>query len=174
MRTGRFRPEKGIKMEKPIPLQTGDIAPDFNLVSGEGKHYSLADFFNKKRVVLYFYPKDDTPGCTLEACSFRDYWKEIEQTGAVVVGVSPDTEESHHKFTAKHGLNFPLLSDHGHEVAERYGAWGEKNMYGRKTMGMLRQTFIIGQDGRIETIFRKVKAENHARIILDYLVNNPE
>jgi peroxiredoxin Q/BCP len=123
----------------------------------------------RKPVVLYFYPRDDTPGCTTEACEFRDAWGEVKKTGAVVLGVSPDTAASHQKFKSKFRLPFPLLADPDHKVAERYGAWGERSMYGRKFMGILRTTFVIGPDGRILKVFERVKPKGHAAEVLKSL-----
>ncbi len=145
-------------------LAPGDKAPAFTLDSDEGR-VSLKDFAGRS-VVLYFYPKDDTSGCTIEACEFRDSWVDVQATGAVVLGVSPDSTGSHEKFRAKHDLPFPLLSDRDHAVAERYGAWGEKSMYGRKYQGVLRTTLLIGPDGRIVRIFERVKPRGHAAQVL--------
>jgi peroxiredoxin Q/BCP len=150
-------------------LEVGDKAPAFRLQTGEGEWVSSKNFAGKKRVVLYFYPRDDTPGCTKEACSFRDHQKDIRAEGAVVFGVSPDSAESHAKFTGKYKLNFPLLVDKDHKVAEAYGAWGEKVLYGRRSVGMIRKTFVIGKDGRIEYANHKVKAEGHGEQILNVL-----
>jgi peroxiredoxin Q/BCP len=116
--------------------------------------------------VLYFYPKDDTSGCTKEACGFRDSWRDVQRLGAVVLGVSPDGVTSHAKFKQKYSLPFPLLADERHEVAEAYGVWGEKSMYGRKYMGVLRSTFVIDEQGRIARVFEKVKPEGHAAEVL--------
>jgi len=150
-------------------LKTGDKAPDFKLQSDKGEEVSLSDFLGKSDVVLYFYPKDNTSGCTKEACSFRDNLGEIEKKNAVVLGVSPDSVKSHQKFIEKQNLNFTLLSDPEHEVAEAYGAWGEKSMYGKKYMGILRSTFIIGKDGVIKHVFEKVKTAVHGIEVLDVL-----
>ncbi len=146
-------------------LKVGDKAPDFSLPSSDGTIVSLKDFIGKKRVVLYFYPKDDTPGCTKEACSFRDTLPQLRAKDTVVFGVSADSIESHKKFIQKYNLNFPLLSDVDHKVAEAYGAWGEKNMYGKKYFGMIRKTFIIDKEGNLEHVFDKVKPEEHAQEI---------
>ncbi len=127
-------------------LKVGDKAPDFSLEDASGRPRSLAEWKGRK-VILYFYPKDDTPGCTKEACGFRDSWKDVQRTGAVVLGVSPDGVASHQKFKRKYDLPFPLLADTDHRVAEAYGAWGEKSMYGRRYKGILRTTFII--DGEV-------------------------
>ncbi len=147
-------------------LEAGTRAPKFSLPSDEGRTISLDDFKGVSRVVLYFYPKDDTSGCTTQACEFRDNWKAVQAAGAVVLGVSPDGVVSHGKFRGKYQLPFPLLADEDHAVAEAYGAWGEKSMYGRKYHGILRTTFLIGTDGRIERVFPKVKPKGHAGEVL--------
>lgn len=147
-------------------LEAGTRAPKFSLPSDSGKTVSLADFAGEKKVVLYFYPKDDTSGCTAQACEFRDSWKAVQAAGAVVLGVSPDGVKSHDRFKGKYQLPFPLLADEDHAVAEAYGAWGEKSMYGRKYQGILRTTFVIGTDGRIEKVFQKVKPRGHAAEVL--------
>lgn len=143
-----------------IELHEGDQAPDFNLLNDEGREISLSGFRGKK-VVLYFYPKDDTPGCTKEACSFRDGISEIQARGAVVLGVSTDPVGSHQAFKEKHHLNFPLLSDINKEVVQKYGVWKERTMYGRTSMGIERTTFVIDEGGRIARIFPKVDVEQH-------------
>lgn len=150
-------------------LEAGDKAPAFRLKDAGGAWVSSADFAGKKRVVLYFYPKDDTPGCTKEACSFRDELPKIKAKSAVVLGVSPDGAESHQKFIAKYGLTFPLLSDPDHKAAEAFGAWGEKVLYGKRSIGMIRKTFVIGKDGKIEYANHKVKADGHGEAILKLL-----
>jgi peroxiredoxin Q/BCP len=150
------------------PLTEGAEAPDFTLESDSGDTVSLAQLRGKP-VVLYFYPRDDTPGCTTEACEFRDAWADVQRTGAVVLGVSPDTARSHQKFKSKFRLPFPLLADPDHKVAERYGAWGERSMYGRKFQGILRTTFVIGPDGRIRRVFERVKPKGHAAEVLESL-----
>ncbi|MBN2355460.1 thioredoxin-dependent thiol peroxidase [candidate division KSB1 bacterium] len=147
-------------------LKVGDTAPDFSLPSSTGETISLQDFLGKKRVILYFYPKDNTSGCTKEACSFRDTLPDLSSKDTVVLGVSADSLDSHRKFINKYNLNFPLLSDSDHKVAEAYGAWGEKNMYGKKYFGMIRKTFIIDKQGKLEHVFNKVKAEGHGQEIL--------
>lgn len=146
-------------------LKAGDKAPAFSLRSDTGESIALKDLKGKP-VVLYFYPKDDTSGCTVEACEFRDSWREVKKSGAVVLGLSPDSVDSHQKFRMKYSLPFPLLADQGHKVAEVYGAWGEKSMYGRKYRGILRTTFLIGKDGRIARVFEKVKPKGHAAEVL--------
>src|SRR4051794_5591698 len=137
-------------------LEVGKPAPDVSLVSDKGETVSLSDFRGDKAVVLYFYPKDDTPGCTKEACSFRDLSAEFAEKGAVILGVSPDDTASHVKFRDKFTLPFPLLSDPGAEVAQRFGIWVEKTNYGRKYMGIERTTVVIGKDGTIKKVFPKV------------------
>ncbi len=146
-------------------LAEKDLAPDFTLTSDTGEAVTLSAFRGKK-VVLYFYPKDDTPGCTKEACSFRDDYSLFMMKGAVVIGVSPDGAESHQKFKAKFGLPFYLLSDPDHAVAEKYGAWGEKKMYGKTYMGILRSTYVIDENGLIARAFPNVKPDGHAQEVL--------
>lgn len=150
-------------------LKVGDPAPDFRLPSTEGREISLKEFRGKKKVVLYFYPKDDTPGCTKEACSFRDERPKFERGDAVILGVSFDGLESHKKFAKKYRLPFTLLSDEDKEVATAYGVYKEKSLYGRTFMGIERSTFVIGKDGRIARIFRKVKVDGHSDEILGTL-----
>ena len=150
-------------------LEEGKMAPRFSLPSDSGKVISLDDFKGAQKVVLYFYPKDDTSGCTTQACEFRDNWKAVQAAGAVVLGVSPDGVASHGKFKGKYQLPFPLLADEDHGVAEAYGAWGEKSMYGRKYQGILRTTFVIGTDGRVEKVFQRVKPKGHAAEVLAVL-----
>jgi peroxiredoxin Q/BCP len=145
--------------------QAGDRAPAFALPTDDGSTVSLAGLKGKK-VVLYFYPKDDTSGCTTQACEFRDSWHAVQAAGAVVLGVSPDGAGSHAKFKRKYELPFPLLADEDHAVAEAYGVWGEKSMYGRKYMGILRTTFVIDEGGRISHVFEKVKPKGHAAEVL--------
>ena len=147
-------------------LKPGDKAPDFTIMSETDEEVSLSDFIGKSDVVLYFYPKDNTSGCTKEACSFRDNIREIETKGAVVLGISPDSVKSHQNFIQKHDLNFTLLSDPDHKVAQDYGVWVEKSMYGRKYWGILRTTFIIGRDGIIKHVFERVKPAGHAEEVL--------
>lgn len=150
-------------------LKEGVKAPEFKLAASNGEQVALEDFKETKRVVLYFYPKDDTPGCTVEACGFRDKVKSIEKEGAVILGVSPDGVDAHNKFIEKFNLPFLLLSDEDHKVCEAYGVWVEKNMYGRSYMGVQRATFVIGKDGKIEKIFAKVKPEGHNDEVLQFL-----
>jgi len=145
-----------------------EMAFDFSLTSAEGKEVKLSDFRGKK-VVLYFYPKDNTPGCTKEACSFRDVYDKILEKGAVVIGISADSIESHQKFKKKFGLPFYLLSDPEHFVLEKYGVWVKKKMYGKDYYGIKRTTFIIDENGRIVKIFSEVDPENHAEEVLKYL-----
>jgi peroxiredoxin Q/BCP len=151
-------------------VKPGDKAPPFSLPADDGRTVSLSDFRGRK-VVLYFYPKDDTSGCTTEACGFRDGWPAVERAGAVVLGVSPDGTRSHQRFKQKYGLPFPLLADEDHRVAEAYGAWGEKSMYGRKYAGILRTTFIIDETGTIAQVFERVRPEGHAAAVLTALAN---
>ena len=151
-----------------VPLHSGERAPLFSLPSTEGHDISLADLAGK-RVVLYFYPKDDTPGCTTEACSFRDNWHAVQEQGVVVLGVSRDSVKSHLKFASKYGLPFTLLADEEGTVAQAYGVWVEKSMYGRTYMSMARTTFYIRPDGLIGHVWENVKAEGHAQAVLAYL-----
>jgi peroxiredoxin Q/BCP len=143
----------------------GAAAPDFSLPAGDGKTISLADL-KGKTVVLYFYPKDDTSGCTKEACDFRDNLSVLKKKGAVVLGVSPDSPASHAKFAAKYDLSFPLVSDEKKQLVKKYGVWKEKSMYGRKYLGVERTTFVIGPDGAITHIFPKVKVDGHVEEVL--------
>jgi len=150
-----------------MPMMTeGKKAPEFTLPSSEGGSVSLKDL-RGKTVVLYFYPKDDTPGCTREACAFRDSQAALKRKGAVVLGVSGDSLASHEKFKAKYKLNFPLLSDPDKAVARKYGAWGEKVLYGRKTVGMIRSTFVIDGEGVVRKVFPRVKVDGHDQQVLD-------
>lgn len=146
-------------------LETGQKAPDFTLNNQDGKAISLSDYKGKK-VVLYFYPKDDTPGCTKEACNLRDNQSVLKEKGVVVLGVSIDDEVSHQKFINKYDLNFDLLADPEKKVVNLYGVWGEKNMYGRKYMGTNRWTYLINEDGVIDKIYKKVKVSEHAQEII--------
>jgi peroxiredoxin Q/BCP len=149
-------------------LEVGDTAPDFTLPDQHGEPVTLSGF-RGKTVVLYFYPKADTPGCTAQACGVRDHRAEYEKAGAVVLGVSPDPVRAVSKFDQKYGLDFPLLADEDHAVAERYGVWVEKSMYGRKYMGAERSTFVVGPDGKIAEVLRKVKPAEHDELVLGAL-----
>ncbi|HVZ39112.1 MAG TPA: thioredoxin-dependent thiol peroxidase [Candidatus Kapabacteria bacterium] len=151
-------------------LNTGDRAPAFSAPDQDGTVRTLADY-RGRRLVLYFYPKDMTEGCTAEACSFRDNLNRIAGHGAEVLGISPDSVARHRKFITKESLNFPLLSDPDHAIAEAYGVWAEKSMYGRTYMGVERTTFIIDEKGRIATIFRKVKVKGHVDEVLNALAD---
>jgi peroxiredoxin Q/BCP len=148
-----------------VVLNEGQRAPDFNLADDQGGMHTLSGY-RGRTVVLYFYPKDDTPGCTTEACGFRDTLGQFSDRGAVVLGVSPDDVSSHQKFIAKYGLTFPLLADEDHSVAERYGVWVEKSMYGKTYWGIARTTFVIAPDGTIRKIFRGVRPEGHEAEVL--------
>ena len=143
----------------------GDLAPTFEGIDQTGATVRLADFAGKP-LALYFYPKDDTPGCTKQACNLRDHTGDLTEAGVAVVGVSADPVESHERFAAKYDLPFPLLADPEHEILEAYGAWGEKNLYGRKSMGTKRTTFLIGADGRVIHVFKRPKTDRHAEEIL--------
>jgi len=149
-------------------MDINDKAPEFTLPDQNGANVSLKDL-RGKYVVLYFYPRADTPGCTIEACEFRDSYKKVENTGAVVLGVSPDTPKALKKFEEKYGLPFTLLGDADKKVCNAYGVIQEKNMYGKKVMGVARTTFIIGPDGKIRHIFHKVKPQGHADEVLNFL-----
>ena len=149
-------------------LKPGDKAPDIVLYADTGAEFKLSDL-KGQRVVLYFYPRADTPGCTTEACEFRDDIRKFAKKGTAVVGVSPDKPVAQAKFKAKYDLPFTLLADEDKTAAEAYGVWKEKNMYGRKTMGIERTTFVIGADGKIEKIYNKVKAKGHAAAVLGEL-----
>ena len=160
---------KATKAAPPGPstkqLKVGQKAPAFALPNQDGKIMRLSDFKGKK-VVLYFYPKDDTPGCTKESCAFRDGLEEIHASGAVVLGVSADSVDSHKKFVKKYNLNFPLLSDEKKTMVQDYGVWKEKSLYGRKFMGIERTTFIIDEQGKLDDIFEKVKVDGHLEEVL--------
>jgi len=149
-------------------LKEGDQAPDIHLRTDSGEEFRLADL-KGKRVVLYFYPKANTPGCTVEACGFRDDIQAFDKKGAVVVGVSPDKPGSQAKFKTRYSLPFALLADEEKAAAQAYGVWKEKSMYGKKVMGIERSTFVIGPDGTIERIYGKVKAKGHAAEVLENL-----
>jgi thioredoxin-dependent peroxiredoxin len=149
-------------------LQEGQAAPEFELPSDDGAPVRLSSLRGRP-VVLYFYPKDDTPGCTAQACGLRDSYDAFRERGAVVLGVSPDDESSHRRFKRKYELPFTLLADADHDVAERYGVWVEKNSYGRKSMGIRRSTFVIDAEGRVAKALYGVKPEGHAELVLDAL-----
>lgn len=151
-------------------LEVGDRAPEFELESDSGVTVRLSELRGRK-VVLYFYPQDDTPGCTTEACELRDRMPQIEERGATVLGVSPDGLKSHEKFKTRYELPFPLLSDPDHAVAEAYGAWGEKKRFGRRYEGILRSTFVIDENGVIERVFAKVKPKGHGEQVLQALTD---
>ena len=151
-----------------MEINVNDIAPAFTLPDQNGKELSLKDF-RGSYVVLYFYPRADTPGCTVEACEFRDAYKKIEKTGTVILGISPDTPNAQKKFEEKYTLPFTLLADADKKVCNLYGMMQEKNMYGKKVMGVARTTFIIGPDGKVKHIFHKVKPQGHAEEVLEYL-----
>lgn len=146
-------------------IAVGQKAPDFTTVDAEGRKVKLSDFKGHP-VVLYFYPKDMTPGCTAEACGFRDASQEFERLNAVVLGISPDSPSSHQKFIAKYQLPFPLLSDPDHTIAEKYGVWQEKTLYGKTTKGIVRTTFIIDSTGKVRKVFPKVKVQGHAEEVI--------
>ncbi len=150
-------------------VEPGSPAPPFALPSGDGDTVALSDLLGRQ-VVLYFYPKDDTPGCTTQACDLRDSWWAIQEAGAVVLGVSPDGPASHAQFARKFQLPFPLLADEDHSVAEAYGAWGEKSMYGRTYMGIIRSTVIIDGEGVVSHVFPRVRPKGHAASVLAALV----
>lgn len=154
--------------EKEGPMEINDKAPEFTSLDQNGEKIALKDFHGKW-VVLYFYPRADTPGCTIEACGFRDSFKKLEKTGTVVLGVSPDTPQAQKKFEEKFDLPFTLVADPDKKICTAYGVIQEKNMYGKKVMGVARTTFIIGPDGRVKHIFSKVKPEGHADEVLEYL-----
>ena len=150
----------------------GAMAPKFKLPATTGKTVALADFLGKRRVVLFFYPKADTPGCTAEACGFRDTLPTFDASKVAVLGISPDPIEDVKNFAAKFDLNFPLLADADHAVAERYGVWREKTLYGKRYWGVARTTFVIGADGRIEHVFERVHPEGHEREVLERLTSH--
>jgi thioredoxin-dependent peroxiredoxin len=152
-------------------VEQGKQAPDFELASDAGEKVKLSALRGKP-VVIYFYPKDDTPGCTKQACAIRDAWGDFQRAGAVVLGISPDNEASHAKFKAKYDLPFALLADPGHEVSEAYGVWGERSFAGRKYMGVERSTFVIGADGTVVKVMRKVDPKTHADEVLAVLASS--
>ena len=147
------------------PLKVGDAAPAFSLEADDGNTYSR-DSLLGQRYVIYFYPRDNTPGCTTEACDFRDRGSKFSSAGVKVLGVSPDSLTSHGRFRAKYDLDFPLLADTDRQVATAFGALGEKNMYGKKRIGIIRSTFVVGTDGNIETVFSPVRVKGHADAVL--------
>jgi peroxiredoxin Q/BCP len=149
-----------------LKLQPGDEAPAFVLADQDGKQVDLASYRGRK-VVVYFYPKDDTPGCTKEACQFNDELAAFEGQGIDVIGISADDAESHQRFRGKYGLRFALLSDPGHEVTSRFGAYGEKLLYGKPTTGVIRSTFLVDENGRIERAWYNVQADGHAAKVLE-------
>jgi thioredoxin-dependent peroxiredoxin len=146
-------------------VSEGKPAPDFDLTADTGERVKLSDFRGKP-VVLYFYPKDDTPGCTTQACGIRDVYSDFRDRGAVVLGVSPDDEDSHVRFKEKYSLPFTLLADPDHQVADEYGVWKERNLYGKKSMGIERSTFVIDADGNVSKVMRRVKPDTHAADVL--------
>ena len=148
-----------------MPISANSVAPDFKLLDENGTERKLSDYRGKP-VILYFYPKDDTPGCTTEACNFRDDYRAYEKAGVVILGVSPDTPRSHSKFKSKFGLPFTLLADEDHVVCELYGVWGRKKFMGREYDGVLRTTFLIGADGMIKKVFENVKPADHSAEVL--------
>ena len=152
-------------------IAEGQEAPDFELTSDAGETVKLSELRGKP-VVLYFYPKDDTPGCTTQACGIRDAYSEFERAGAIVLGVSPDNERSHVKFRQKYELPFTLLADTEHEVADRYGVWGEKKFMGKKYMGVNRSTFVIDEGGKVKKVFEKVMPATHADDVLAALASD--
>jgi len=147
-------------------LSEGMKAPEFNLTDSEGNQHRLSDY-EGETIVVYFYPKDDTPGCTKEACSFRDAYADFKEAGVEVIGISPDTEKSHRKFANKYDLPFTLLSDPDHQISEAYGVWGLKKYMGREYEGIYRTTFIIGPDGEIKRVFENVKPSDHSQEVLE-------
>ncbi len=147
-------------------INIGDLAPDFEAQDESGKKHALKDY-KGKTLILYFYPKDNTSGCTQEACDFRDSFSRFSKKGATVLGVSPDSAKSHQGFKSKYDLPFPLLADEDKKICAAYGVWKEKSMYGRKYMGVERSTFLIGPDGRVQEIFRKVKVSGHVEELIE-------
>lgn len=148
-----------------ITLQVGDLAPQFEAMDQNGKKHALSDYLGKK-VVLFFYPADDTPGCTKEACSLRDSYKELTEKGLNLLGVSPDNAESHQKFAQKYDLPFALLADESLSILQAYGAWGEKNLYGKISVGVLRSTFLIDEEGKIARVIKRVDTKAAAEQLL--------
>lgn len=162
-------PIKDIGENEMSELKEGQKAPEFSLPASNGETIALVDFKGKKNVVLYFYPKDDTPGCTVEACGFRDKIKSFESENTVVLGVSPDSAASHVKFIEKFKLPFLLLADENKDVSKAYGVWVKKSMYGKEYLGVARATFIIGKDGKLAKIYPKVKPDGHNEEVLEFL-----
>ena len=158
-------PEKKERAEGGVRLEPRDKAPAFSLADQDGNKVSLRDFAGKP-VVVYFYPADDTPGCTKEACQFNDNLRAFSRAGTAVLGISPDGAAKHQAFRTKYGLRFPLLTDADHAVMERYGAWGEKTLYGKKSVGVIRSTFLVGPDGKVQRAWYHVKADGHAEKVL--------
>jgi peroxiredoxin Q/BCP len=158
--------KKAAPAKKAERLEAGDRAPAFSLPDQDGRKVSLKEFAGSP-LVVYFYPADDTPGCTKEACQFNDNLHAFNRAGVSVVGISPDDAASHRAFRAKYGLRLPLLSDPGHTTMERYGAWGEKTLYGRKSVGVIRSTFLVGSDGRVARAWYGVRADGHAAKVLE-------
>lgn len=151
-------------------LQVNDLAPiDIQLTDLEGNKTTLKEFLNKKYLVVYFYPKDDTPGCTTEACELRDYNQDIEKLGARIIGISKDSAKSHNKFKSKYNLNFELLSDESHNLQEAFGVWQQKKFMGRTYMGTVRSTFILDNTGKIIKVWEQVKPEGHAKEVYEFL-----
>ncbi len=163
-------PLKNLHRSKKMTLKEGDIAPDFSLPASNGENVSLKDYKGKK-VVIYFYPKDDTPGCTIEACNFRDDYSEITKLGAVILGVSKDDIKSHNKFINKFDLPFLLLSDESTEMISAYGAWVKKKMYGKEYYGVFRKTYLIDEEGKIQRIWPKVDVKTHSKEIIELIKN---
>jgi peroxiredoxin Q/BCP len=161
--------DKEILMSLP---KIGNMAPAFSLLNQKEDKVSLKDFRDKKNVVLYFYPKAMTPGCTVQACGIRDYKKEVAKTDTVIFGVSPDAPARLQRFIDRDKLNFDLLSDEDHSLADKYGSWGPKKFMGKEYDGILRQTFIIGKDGRLKEIMAKVKTKSHHEDVLNYIKEN--
>jgi len=157
---------KAVKKGQAARLEAGDRAPALSLPDQDGHKVSLKDFAGSP-VAVYFYPADDTPGCTKEACQFQDNLRAFDRTGVAVVGISPDDAEKHRRFRSNYSLRFPLLSDPDHKVMERYGAWGEKTLYGKKTVGVIRSTFLVGANGKVQQAWYSVRADGHAAKVLE-------